>query len=72
MQEITGEKCIRKRVEIGGENFYIVVSDKRVDVTVPHENRDENKELRIIAETLCCQITECLGKINLAQSTQIE
>lgn len=54
------DDCIRRRVEIGGQNFYLMVGKRFVDCTVPHENRPESLELREIVETLCREITEIM------------
>jgi len=53
--------CVRKRIVIGGENFYLVVGQDFVTATVPYENRPENQKLREIVDELCKHITEALG-----------
>lgn len=54
------DDCKRRRVEIGGQNFYLMVGKTFVDVTVPHENRPESLPLREIVETLCREITNIM------------
>lgn len=56
-----GEKCRRKRVSIGGENFYIVVGKEFIMATVPYENRPESTELRLAVEGVCVTATELMG-----------
>ena len=55
-----GEKCKRKRVEIGGENFYLVVGETFIEATVPAENRPDQKELREIVDTLCIEASKLM------------
>jgi len=59
-----GEICKRRRLTIGGENFYLVVGKRFIDATVPHENRPENRELRKIMDTVCAEATELLELLN--------
>ena len=56
-----GEKAIRKRIEIDGENLYLIVWKTGAEATVPHENRPENLKLRIIVDKICSEITEIQG-----------
>lgn len=55
-----GEKCKRKRVEIGGENFYLVVGENFITATVPAENRPDQKGLRNIVDTLCAEASKLM------------
>ena len=57
------EDCVRKRVVIDGENFYLVVGKTFVDVTVAHENRPENLKKRLMLQTLCDEITTVLKEL---------
>ncbi len=57
------EECVRKKVVIAGENYYLVVGRSFVDVTVAHENRPENLEKRLMLQTLCDEITSVLWEI---------
>lgn len=54
----------RRRIEIGGENYYIVVthgdSGPHVCATCPRENAPENRKMRNILETVCSTITEMM------------
>ena len=52
--------CTRKRVEIGEENYYLVVGDDWVICTVPRENDPYMSDTRKIVELLCEEITEVL------------
>ena len=55
---------IRRRIEIGGENYYIVVthgdSGTHICATCPRENAPENTHLRAVLEQVCETITEML------------
>lgn len=55
---------IRRRIEIGGENYYIVVthgdSGPHICATCPRENAPENTHLRAVLETVCSTITEMM------------
>ena len=57
-----GEPCKRRRVENGGQNFYLVVGNTFIDATIPHENRPENIELRRIIDTLCLDVSALLAE----------
>ena len=59
-----GERCKRKRISIGGENFYLVVGKRFIDATVPHENRPENQDLRETMDAVCSEATELLELLN--------
>jgi hypothetical protein len=61
MAKIESDGCKRRRIEIGGENFYLVVGQNFVVCTVPHENRPENLQVRQIVETICETITDMQG-----------
>jgi len=50
---MTEETCIRKRVIIDNENYYIAQSPTSVHVTVPFENRPERKRERKVVDILC-------------------
>jgi len=56
-----GEHCVRSRVVIDGENFYLVVGKNFVDATVPRENSNDRAKLRKIVKVLCDEITRSLG-----------
>jgi len=50
----------RRRVEINGENYYLLLSDNHIDITVPFENRPENVETRVLLNTLCKEISKLM------------
>ena len=52
--------CTRRRVEISGENYYLIVGDDSVMCTIPRENDPFMSETRKIVELLCEEITELL------------
>ena len=60
-QDYEEERCIRKRISINGENYYLVVGTTFVLATLPFENRPERLKERQIVETLCSEITELLS-----------
>lgn len=55
---------IRRRIEIGGENYYIIVtngeSGPHVCATCPRENAPERREVRAVLEQVCETITEMM------------
>ena len=55
---------IRRRIEIGGEHYYIIVthgeSGPHVCATCPRENAPERREIRAVVERMCKAITEML------------
>ena len=66
---MNGESCKRKRINIGGENFYLVVGKRFIDATVPHENRPENQDLRNTMDAVCAETTELLELLNPEATT---
>jgi hypothetical protein len=66
---VNGESCKRKRINIGGENFYLVVGKRFIDATVPHENRPENQDLRKTMDAVCAEATELLELLNQGATT---
>ena len=60
--KIEAEQCRRRRVEIGGHNFYLIVGKTFIDATIPHENRPENMELRQIIDTLCLEVSALMAE----------
>lgn len=65
---MSGERCTRKRIDIDGENFYIVVGDSFVQATIPEENFSKNKRVREVVELLCEGITGVMEERNEANS----
>ena len=61
---MSGEKCTRKRLEILGNNYYVVVGKTFAQVTVPFENDPKRKNERIVAEGICDGISEILREEN--------
>ena len=55
---------IRRRIEIGGENYYIIVTfgenGPHVCATCPRENAPERREVRVVLEQVCETITEMI------------
>lgn len=56
-QDFEEEKCIRKRITINDENYYLVVGKDFVMATVPHQNRPDRLNERIIVERICEEIS---------------
>jgi len=51
-----GEPCIRKRVIIDGQHYYIIQSKNKVQITVPHENWPERQKERLSVDILCQEV----------------
>lgn len=62
MPENNVEDCTKKTVIIEGENYYLLVGDDFAMVTVPRENDPMMSTTRMIAETICSEITELMQK----------
>jgi len=60
MKEQEMEICVKKRVQIDNENFYVTVGKTFATCTVPRENDPMMTQTRRIAETICDTITELL------------
>jgi hypothetical protein len=60
--------CIRHRVEIMGENYYLTVGDDFVDVTVPRENYPEQQRERAVANMLGRKITAMMRMRRILKS----
>ena len=65
---MTPEDCIRKRVEIEGENFYIITGKDFCQATVPRENSRDSEKLRTIVDKVCDTITESLTSLSQADN----
>ena len=54
----------RRRIEIDGEHYYIIVTrgdnGPHVCATCPRENAPERREMRAVLETVCNTITEMM------------
>jgi len=55
---MSGDDCI----EIDGQNYYLVVGDSFVDLTMPHQNRPENVKQRMTLDKLCVEISQMMPK----------
>lgn len=69
MPENNVEDCTKKTVIIEGENYYLLVGDDFAMVTVPRENDPMMSTTRMIAETICSEITELMQKRIALQET---
>jgi len=54
---------VKRTLKIEDENFYLVVGETFAQVTVPRENDPLMSKTRMIAETICSEITIELEKI---------
>ena len=61
MSVIPFDRCQRRRVVIEGENFYEIVGDNFIFITVPYENRPERLKLRLEIEARCRAATLAMG-----------
>ncbi len=55
---MSGEDCVRRRVEIEGEYYYLLIGDNFLMATVPRENDPQQSATRKIVETLCNAVSE--------------
>ena len=57
----------RRRINIEGENYYLIVTNgddgPSVDITCPRENSPENIRMRTISETITTNVNEMLSEI---------
>ena len=51
------ERCQRHKIQINGENFYLVIGKTFVCCTVPDENKAKTLLLRKIVDELCENIS---------------
>lgn len=58
--DIGGDHCIRRRVEINGENYYIILGNTFAHATTPFENRPERMNERMIVEAVVGAISAML------------
>jgi hypothetical protein len=56
-----GEICVRRKVVIDGENYYLTIGTDFAHATTPFENRPENEKLREVVDMVCAVITETQG-----------
>ena len=69
MIEFQGEG-LRHRIEISGENYYILLTDNHLDLTLPYENRPENIEQRVLLNTLCKEISKLMQMRNALKAVE--
>jgi len=56
------DACVRRKMVIDGEHFYLVVGKTFIQCVVPRENSPEQSKLRDTIETMCTHVTELLQK----------
>lgn len=70
MKGLTPNTGKRRRIEIDGENYYLIVTDGpdgfAVDITCPRENAPENIRMRRAVEVITCNINEMLAEVRHA------
>lgn len=52
-QPIPNDDGKRKKVVVDDENWYLTIGKKFLTVTVPHENRPDRREKRLVLDVLC-------------------
>ena len=60
-KDINEETCVRRKIVIDGENYYLIIGKDFVMATTPHENRPENEKMRKVVDMICHEITEVQG-----------
>jgi hypothetical protein len=53
-----GEDCIRRKITIEGENYYLMIGKTFLQATVPRENAPQQSQIRNIVEQICDTVTE--------------
>ena len=56
--DIPFDRCVRKRISIEGEHFYLIIGRTFLDVTVPRENAPDQSKVRAILEQICNAVSE--------------
>jgi len=74
---MNGEDCKRRCIEFNQENNYLMVGMSEegipwIDLTVPHENRPENLEHRLLMDTICSSVNDLLTEIFLSRENKEE
>lgn len=60
--DIPSKDCVRERMKIEGENYYLIVGDDFVRVTCPYENRPDNIKMRMVIDLICDKISEIMRR----------
>lgn len=58
---IPSEDCVRRRIVIDGENYYLLIGKDFLDVTVARENSPDQSKVRNIVKQICDAVTEVRG-----------
>lgn len=56
--------CIRSKAVIDNENFYVTIGKTFVSATIPTENTEDRRTLRLIVDTLCDCISTGLAYLS--------
>ncbi len=57
------DDCIRMKMKVGKENYYVIVGHDFLHVTCPRENSPQMKQERIVMEKLCELVNEIRPKL---------
>lgn len=59
-----GEKCVRRKLEIDGENYYLVIGKGFLHITCPRENDSSMSKERTALERLCQEVNLVREEMN--------
>ena len=60
-EDLKGETCIRRKVIVGKENYYLAIGKNFIHVTIPRENDPDRKHERLAMEMVCQEINTIRG-----------
>ena len=63
MKPLPCEPCIRRKVEINGENFYLIIGKEFLQCTVPRENAPGQSKVRNIIERICEEVSSVRSEL---------
>ena len=64
---MNGETCLRKKIQVDGLNYYLIVGDDFVSATIPYENRPDHNEQRKLVDMICMEISTLMEARNTAK-----
>lgn len=70
MEQENVDRCLRKKVTIEGEDYYIIQGRYKVQVTVPRENSPERYKERKSVDILCQEVLNMANRLNQQESKQ--
>ena len=61
---MNGETCLKKRIVIKEDNYYLTVGKTFASLTIPHENRPDNLEKRLLFDLILGEVSNLMVELS--------